>query len=36
MKGLAALPIEKQHQLGMDEPKVNWKIFIKINNGFTR
>ena len=26
MKGLAALPIEKQHQLAMDGPEVNWKI----------
>ena len=26
MKGLAALPIEKQHQLAMVGPKVNWKI----------
>ena len=26
MKGLAALPIEKQHQFAMDGPKVNWKI----------
>ena len=26
MKGLVALPIEKQHQLAVDGPKVNWKI----------
>ena len=26
MKGLVALPLEKQHQLAMDGPKVNWKI----------
>ena len=26
MKGLVAHPIEKQHQLAMDGPKVNWKI----------
>ena len=26
MKGLAILPLEKQHQLAMDGPKTNWKI----------
>ena len=26
MKGLAILPVEKQHQLAMDGPRTNWKI----------
>ena len=32
MKDLAALPIEKQHQLAMDKLKVNLKILRSIMN----